>query len=516
MSSPWLTSGTTSFTPAARRSRSAGESSWSPSSATGPGALIRYMTSGSLGAMSTRGVSAVRCEGRAMEWSVARADEAVGSDPRPRTQRSDRAKLSISTSFYGPGVRKALRGSPLGPQGDHVDGLDGTKKAFERQRRERLGLDEILDEGVGALAQEDLPALCLGAQARGEVHDRPHGAVVGAAGEADPPEGRVAERDPDAEVEVVPALSPAGHELTDELAHGHRHADRPRGRVRARHGIVEERENRVAGEALERRLVLEHERTEGVVVLAQHAHDLLGRGDLRERGEAAEIAEHGGDLAPMALEELLVVRDDLGDLRREEATQTLDPLELLDLLRDARDERLGPVGELRGLFLDRGGPRLDAHQRPRSRDDLRRRDIWPDDRVRAGFEPRDAEVVAGRDDEHRPPRAIVVPGDDPPQLSERAISRRVEHDEVRDRSDVGRHIAERAEGRGEVSAVGRAEKNPRACGDRHHRARSRSHRLACAGCIVSRTAVSSSARRASRSTWSRRRSASKSRVRAAS
>src|SRR5207247_1965831 len=197
MSSPWLTKGTTSLTPAARRSRSAGESSWSPSSATGPGALIRYMTSGSLGAMSTRGVSAVRCEGRAMEWSVARADEAVGSDPRPRTQRSDRAKLSISTSFYGPGVRKALPGSPLRP------------------------------------------------------------------------EGRVAERDPDAEVEVVPALSPAGHELTNALAHGHRHADRPRGRVRARHGIVEEREDRVAGEALERRLVLEHQRAERVVVFTE-------------------------------------------------------------------------------------------------------------------------------------------------------------------------------------------------------------------------------------------------------
>src|SRR5256712_4276343 len=414
MSSPWLTSGTTSFTPAARRSRRAGESSWSPSSATGPGALIRYMTSGSLGAMSTCGVSGVRREGRAAERSAARTDGAVGSACRPRTQRSDRAKLSISTSFYGPGVRKALRGSPLEPQGDHVDGLDGTKEAFERRRRERLGRDEILDEGVGALAQEDLPALCLGAQARGEVHDRPHRAVVGAAGEADPPEGRVAERDPDAEVEVVPALSPAGHELTNALAHGHRHAHRARGGVRAGHRVVEEREDRVPGETLERRLELEHERTKGVVVLAQHAHDLLGLGDLRERGEAAEIAEHGGDLAPMALEERLVVRDDLRDLGREEAAQALDPLELLDLLRHTGDERLGPVGELRGLPLDRIVSRLDAQERTRSRDQLRLRDAWPDDRVRAGVQRRDAEVVVGRDDEHRPPRAIAVPGDDPP------------------------------------------------------------------------------------------------------
>src|SRR2546428_12379499 len=174
MSSPWLTSGTTSFTPAARRSRRAGESSWSPSSATGPGAVVRYVTSGAVGAMSTCCLSGVRRGGRAAERSAARTDGAVGSACRPRTQRSDRAKLSISTSFYGPGVRKALRGSPLGPQGDHVDGLDGTKEAFERQRRERLGLGAILDEGVGALAQGDLPALGLGAPARGGVHGRPH------------------------------------------------------------------------------------------------------------------------------------------------------------------------------------------------------------------------------------------------------------------------------------------------------------------------------------------------------
>src|SRR5436309_12511545 len=158
MSSPWLTKGTTSLTPAARRSRSAGESSWSPSSATGPGALIRYMTSGSLGAMSTRGVSAVRREGRVAERSAARADEAVGSDPRPRTQRSDLAKLSISTSLYGAGVRKALRGSLPGPEGHDVQRFDGSKESFEAQGRERLGLDEVLDERVGALAREDVSA----------------------------------------------------------------------------------------------------------------------------------------------------------------------------------------------------------------------------------------------------------------------------------------------------------------------------------------------------------------------
>ena len=36
------------------------------------------------------------------------------------------------------------------------------------------------------------------------------------------------------------------------------------------------------------------------VVFAQHAHHLLGLGALGERGEAAQVAEHDGDLAAMA------------------------------------------------------------------------------------------------------------------------------------------------------------------------------------------------------------------------
>src|SRR5207245_8942103 len=102
------------------------------------------------------------------------------------------------------------------------------------------------------------------------------------------------------------------------------------------------REDRGARDALQRRLELEHERPERVVVFAQHAHHFLGLRSLRERGEAAEVAEDDRDLAAMALEKLLVAGDDLGDLGREETAQPLDALELLDLLRHARAEGLGP------------------------------------------------------------------------------------------------------------------------------------------------------------------------------
>ena len=84
------------------------------------------------------------------------------------------------------------------------------------------------------------------------------------------------------------------------------------------------------------------------VILAQHAHDLLGLGGLREGGEAAQVQEHHGDLAPMALQRVLGVAadDQLGELGREEALEPLEPLELGELLLHAPLERAVPVGEL--------------------------------------------------------------------------------------------------------------------------------------------------------------------------
>ena len=81
------------------------------------------------------------------------------------------------------------------------------------------------------------------------------------------------------------------------------------------------------------------------VVLAQHAHDLLGLGGLGEGGEAAQVEEDHGDLAPVGLERIVGAagHDQLGELRREEALQPAEPLELGDLLRDALLERPVPL-----------------------------------------------------------------------------------------------------------------------------------------------------------------------------
>jgi hypothetical protein len=53
--------------------------------------------------------------------------------------------------------------------------------------------------------------------------------------------------------------------------------------------------------------------------LSQDAHHLFRLAHLGERGEAAQVAEHHRDLAPMAVEQPLIARghDELGNLRSE-------------------------------------------------------------------------------------------------------------------------------------------------------------------------------------------------------
>ena len=165
-------------------------------------------------------------------------------------------------------------------------------------------------------------------------------------------------RDADAELEVVaPAAASSSASCGDAAAHRDRHAH---GALAARpgHGIGSLK-NTISPSPVKRssvpskRWIRSPERR---VVLAEHRHHVLGLDRLRERGEAAQVAEHDGDLAPVALQERVVARgdDQLGELRREEAAQPAEPLELVDLLagRAARAARLNAV-ELGGLRLDR-------------------------------------------------------------------------------------------------------------------------------------------------------------------
>ena len=56
---------------------------------------------------------------------------------------------------------------------------------------------------------------------------------------------------------------------------------------------------------VQRALVLVDQRTETGVILAEHAHHLLGLRRFGERSEAAQVAEHDTDVAAMALDDIV-------------------------------------------------------------------------------------------------------------------------------------------------------------------------------------------------------------------
>src|SRR5438552_714353 len=107
MSSPWLMSGTTSFTPAARSAATAGESNCSSSIATAPEPAWKYARIGSFGAMSIGAVS--RARPRAVVAFVVGTGAAA---PRPVTRRNVRVSVSITAPFYLACVLDPLRGFP--------------------------------------------------------------------------------------------------------------------------------------------------------------------------------------------------------------------------------------------------------------------------------------------------------------------------------------------------------------------------------------------------------------------
>ena len=102
------------------------------------------------------------------------------------------------------------------------------------------------------------------------------------------------------------------------------------------------------------------------VVLAEHAHHLFRLGRLGEGGEPAQVEEHHGDVAPVALERILGAAgdDQLGELWREEALEPAQALELGHLLLHPMLER---VVQLAQLVVKR----FDAEQRAHPGEQLR-------------------------------------------------------------------------------------------------------------------------------------------------
>ena len=166
------------------------------------------------------------------------------------------------------------------------------------------------------------------------------------------------------------------------------------------------------------------------VVLAQDRHDLFGLRRLGEGREAAQIEEHDGDLATMALQRILgAARENrLGELRREEALESAEIVELRDLRRHPRLERAIELGELVVQRLH-AQERAHARQQLRLIDRLRQEIVGP--RLDAlhpllpGLERGDH-----HDGQHRG-RAILA------QLLAHLVARHARHHHV-EQHDVGR------------------------------------------------------------------------------
>ena len=138
--------------------------------------------------------------------------------------------------------------------------------------------------------------------------------------------------------------------------------------------------------------------------LAQDAHQLLRLDRVGEARPAAEVGEEHRDLAAMAAQDRLVARRDdrVGELRRQEAAQLPEPLQLLDLAGHAFLERPVELAQLRGLFLDRVVVPLDPEQRPHSREQLVVVERLGNEVVRPGLDRfRLLGTDARRDHDHR-------------------------------------------------------------------------------------------------------------------
>ena len=120
-----------------------------------------------------------------------------------------------------------------------------------------------------------------------------------------------------------------------------------------RHGSIEQHHHSIAGEVLDRSIVLDDEAAKFGVILAQYAHHLLGLRRFGEAGEAAQIDVHHRNLRATRLERVvrLTGHDQVADLRREKSRKPGIPPDLRYLLGDPRFERCIPFGKLCRLFL---------------------------------------------------------------------------------------------------------------------------------------------------------------------
>src|SRR5215831_15906687 len=203
-----------------------------------------------------------------------------------------------------------------GCQNAHVEGADRPMQAFEIEFAKRFELGNLLDRDLDPAIDQDLPVTGVRAQARTEIDHRAVRRIVETPLIADVSQRRMAGRDADPETQLVTIAAPSLGKRRDVAAHFNRHAHCAHRRIGTRNRIVEDDQEAVAGEVLQGAFKAVDRFAETAIIFLQHRDDVFRLGVFGKCGEAAKIAEHGGNVAPVALQQLLVRDHNLGDLWR--------------------------------------------------------------------------------------------------------------------------------------------------------------------------------------------------------
>src|SRR5206468_4274544 len=147
----------------------------------------------------------------------------------------------------------------------------------------------------------------------------------------------------------------------------------------------------VSGEAVYGAFVAGDDRAHRRVVFAEHRLDFFRLGSVGERREPAQIGEDVAYFAAMRRQDRLLARRDdrVGDVRRKEALELTEALELGDLLIDAFFELQVPLLQRVGLASNLILQRLYPQQRAHAREELGLVDRLGEEIVGAGLDSLD-------------------------------------------------------------------------------------------------------------------------------
>src|SRR5580704_15056306 len=207
--------------------------------------------------------------------------------------------------------RRQISAKLLRRQLAYVKGANGPLQALQIELAELFRAGDRFDGDLDPAIDQDLPVGGLRTEPRPEIHHGSGRRIVEAAFVADIAQSGMARRYADAEAELVAEPTPLLGERRHPRPHFHRHANRALRRIGTRDRIVEDDEQAVTGEMLQRAVKAIDLLAETAIVFLQDRNDVFRLGTLGKGGEPAQVAEHRRDVAAVALQQFGVAgRDD--------------------------------------------------------------------------------------------------------------------------------------------------------------------------------------------------------------